>query len=313
MKTQMNIIQIPWTKIAPSPLNALVRGEVREDDPETKELAVSILEHGILQPLSVVTINHCNKGQATYELVIGERRWLAAKSLGEKAPLLPCQVRPEMTEVDQLLVMGVENLQRKNLSPITEAKYYHSLLERGLSLEEIIRHLGRGRSRVTARLELLELDPQVQQLIHTKSFPLTAVKHLYNLPATAQVEVAQKMTGRRVRDIAQVVKLVKKELATTATDSPISAKVNQANTTVTSATPSCKTQVLELREILAKLAAYIQVDGQLLGECALALEDIDPDLALLAGARAHKIEEAILMRFGTEKGRRSSNDNSNDS
>ncbi len=62
--------------------------------------------------------------------------------------------------------------------------------------------------------------------------------------------------------------------------------------------PGYKAQVQELKEMLAKLAAYTQQTGQLLAECALALEEIDPDLALTVGARAEMIEEAIDRRFG---------------
>lgn len=301
MQTQPTIIKIPWIAISPSPLNALVRGEIKADDPDIKELAASILTQGILQPLTVV-VRPPHSAQATYELVLGERRWLATQSLGSKAPLLPCQVRPEMDEVDQLLLMGVENLQRKNLSPITEATYYKSLLERGLALEQIIQQLGRTYGLVTGRLELLKLAPQVQHLIHTKSFPLTAAKHLYDLPADIQVEVAQKMMGRRTRDIGQVVKLVQKELAAPAlAPTAVGKTVDQAKRTVTADTPSYKTQTQELKTILARLAVYIQVTGQLLAECALTLEDVDPELSLLAGVRAQVIEEAIMERFSLAK------------
>jgi ParB/RepB/Spo0J family partition protein len=291
------ITLLPWTDIAPSPLNALVRGGsvTVENDEEIKELAASILAVGIVQPLVVKETSE--NGQ--YELVVGERRWCAARYLGEQAPLLPCRVYPAMAELDQLIFMGIENLHRRGISPITEAKYYQNLLQRGMSLNKLLQRLNLDRHRVIDRLRLLKLHPDVQELIHTQSFPLSAAKHLRGLPAEVQVEVARKMTGRPVRDIARVVGLVKKELETSPAGSGVSEEITKEERTATRL--SYKTQVKELKELLAKMAAQIQVTGQLLAECALSLEEFDPDLAVRAGARAQAIEDAIQKHVAARK------------
>jgi ParB/RepB/Spo0J family partition protein len=287
MRPESNsIIYIPWRRITPSPLNALVRGEAvtAEAGEEIKALAASILEVGILQPLAVKETGPDGR----YELIVGQRRWSAAGYLGEQAPLLPCRLYPAMAELDQLVLMGAENLHRKNLSPIAEAKYYQNLLQRGMPLDRLIGRLNLSRSRVTGRLRLLELHPEVQQLIHTRSFPVSAAKHIRDLSPEAQAGLARKMAGRPVRDIVLAAGLVQKE------SDPAAGKIKTRG-------PAYKTRVAELKELLAKMAAQLLVTGRLLAQCAQSLADSEPDLAARAGTRARLIEQAVQKHIAAKK------------
>jgi ParB family chromosome partitioning protein len=247
-------------------------------------LAASILEVGLVQPLAVKETGQAGR----YELIVGERRWSAAGSLGEQAPLLPCRLYPAMAELDQLILMGAENLHRKDLSPIKEAKYYQNLLQRGLPLDRLIGRLNLSRSRVTGRLRLLELHPAVQQLIDTRSFPVSAAKHIRDLPPETQAGLARKMAGRPIRDIARVAGLVKKE------PGPAAGKIKTP-------APSYKTQVAELKDLLAKMAAQLLLTGRLLARCAQALAGSEPDLATRAGLRARLIEQAVQKHIAAKK------------
>ena len=127
---------------------------------ELEELANSIRENGLLQPL-LVRPSHSANGQ--YELVAGERRFRAVTSLGwEEAAAIVREV-----EDDALLVLAlVENLQREALNPLEEAEGYRSLTDRfGMTQEQIARAVGRERSTVANLLRLLKLPPSIRKLL----------------------------------------------------------------------------------------------------------------------------------------------------
>jgi ParB family chromosome partitioning protein len=123
---------------------------------ELEELAESIREHGVLQPL-VVT----GTGDGTYALIAGERRWRAAQVAGlEMVPI----IIKEVTSSEMLELALVENLQRSDLNPIEEAAAYRSLVEEfGLTQDEVAAKVGKSRTAVTNSLRLLTLPPEVQQ------------------------------------------------------------------------------------------------------------------------------------------------------
>lgn len=199
-------VLLHWYQITPNPLNILIRG--KEIDPVAiQELAESIRANGLIQPLVVV---ETPEGEAEYHLIAGERRWRATRSLGDAAPPLPCVVRTPMDELKQLITMGVENLQREDLDPIAEARYYQALQARGLDEAAIARETGKKRHHVKARLRLLDLPDPVQAHIEAGRIPLGAEKHLRWLSPDLQIEVADKMAGRRLKDIERVVTLVEK-------------------------------------------------------------------------------------------------------
>ena len=128
------------------------------DDTSLDELAESIKARGILHPL-IARYDH----DGTLELVAGERRLQAAKRAGLKE--IPCRIL-EISEEDALEISLLENVQRKDLSPIEEAKGYERLMqELGYTQESLSEKLGKSRTHLTNTLRLLKLSPDVQKLI----------------------------------------------------------------------------------------------------------------------------------------------------
>jgi ParB family transcriptional regulator, chromosome partitioning protein len=123
-----------------------------------KELADSIREHGIIQPLVVSKIN-----SNQFELIAGERRLQAAKLAGLK--FVPVILR-DASEQEKLELAIIENVQRHDLNSIEEAKSFHKLQEEfGLSQEEIAKKLGKSRSAVANKVRLLSLPIEIQKAL----------------------------------------------------------------------------------------------------------------------------------------------------
>ncbi len=123
------------------------------------ELAASVAEHGVLQPILVT------QTATGYRLIAGERRLRAAEIAG--LDRIPAVVRAA-TETEQLAWALIENLQRADLNSMEEARAFQRLIEEfGLSHEDIAHRVGRARSTVTNTLRLLELAPEVQQSVES--------------------------------------------------------------------------------------------------------------------------------------------------
>lgn len=134
------------------------RSHFNEDDLD--ELANSIKEHGVLQPLIVVRRDDDDKSY--YELIAGERRFRASKKLG--LATVPVVVRDIEDENKLLELALIENIQRTDLNPMEEAEAYHKLIEKfSYTQEEAARKLGKSRSAVANILRLLNLPEFVQQ------------------------------------------------------------------------------------------------------------------------------------------------------
>jgi len=159
---------IPDTPRARSGLAEIPVSQIRNNpkqprstfDPQAlRELADSIKEHGILQPLLV-----SDDGQGSYLLVAGERRWRAAKLAGLAS--VPAVIRERLEVGRELELALVENLQRQDLTPIEEARAFENLRTTlGLSQAEISQRVGIDRSTVANSLRLLKLSPAIQELV----------------------------------------------------------------------------------------------------------------------------------------------------
>jgi ParB family chromosome partitioning protein len=127
------------------------------DQESISELARSIEETGILQPLVVVPEeNH-------YKIVVGERRWRAAQKIG--LAKIPAIVR-HLSEEEQIEASLVENLQRKDLNPIEVALSYQKLIqELSYTQETVAKKVGKDRTSVTNFLRLLKLPPEIQKMV----------------------------------------------------------------------------------------------------------------------------------------------------
>lgn len=127
------------------------------DEEKIEQLAASIKEHGVVQPIVL------RKDKDTYIIVAGERRWRAAKSIGLKE--IPAVIM-ELSDKQVLEISLIENIQREDLNPIEEALAYKKLIEEfNLTQEELGNRIGKSRTAVTNILRLLNLDDRVQEYL----------------------------------------------------------------------------------------------------------------------------------------------------
>lgn len=133
------------------------------DERSLKELAVSIKEHGVIEPIIVRRVN--NK----YEIIAGERRWKASALAG--LTKIPAIIR-DLDDKESSKVALLENLQRKNLNPIEEARTYQKILEIDqMTQEALAKTMGKSQSAVANKLRLLSLPDEIQEsLLKEKNF-----------------------------------------------------------------------------------------------------------------------------------------------
>ncbi|MEM7164091.1 MAG: ParB/RepB/Spo0J family partition protein [Planctomycetota bacterium] len=160
----------------------------RFDDEAIDELAHSIRENGILQPLVVR-----QSATGTYELVAGERRLRASQRL--ELPQVPAIVK--VVTDDQLLELAlIENIQRENLNPIELAKAYSALRDQhGWTQEQLADRLGKKRPSVANTLRLLELPSQVQKSLELAMLSVGHAKVLLTLPADEQLQMHERVVN----------------------------------------------------------------------------------------------------------------------
>lgn len=168
------------------------------DETGLNELAESIRSQGVVQPIVVTP-----KGQGTYTIIAGERRWRAARRAGLET--VPVVVR-EIEDDRQLLEMAlVENVQRADLNALEEAEAYRMLGERfELSQEEIASRVGKGRTTVTNTLRLLRLPEEIQDFIREGRLTAGQARPLLAIPEAArQMEIAERAIadGLTARDL----------------------------------------------------------------------------------------------------------------
>ncbi|MBP3610078.1 MAG: ParB/RepB/Spo0J family partition protein [Lachnospiraceae bacterium] len=135
------------------------RGQPRSrfDEDSLQELADSIKQYGIIEPLIV------QKKDKRFEIIAGERRWRAAKIAGLKE--IPVIVK-EYAEHDIFTIALIENIQRKDLNPIEEAAAYQRLIqEQNLKQDEVAEKVAKSRTAITNSMRLLKLDQRVQQML----------------------------------------------------------------------------------------------------------------------------------------------------
>ncbi|WP_055669979.1 ParB/RepB/Spo0J family partition protein [Desnuesiella massiliensis] len=171
------------------------------DKEKIMNLANSIKEHGIIQPLIL------KKQNESYVIVAGERRWRAAKEIGIKE--IPAIVM-ELTDKQVLEISLIENIQREDLNPIEEAKAYKKLLEDfDLTQEELSTKIGKSRVAITNTLRLLNLDEMVQQFLIEGIITEGHGRALLALPnLNMQHEICKKIIDENlsVRDTERVIK-----------------------------------------------------------------------------------------------------------
>ncbi|MDD6033881.1 MAG: ParB/RepB/Spo0J family partition protein [Oscillospiraceae bacterium] len=181
------------------------RRQPRKDFNETAlaELADSIREHGILQPLLVRKLE-----TGGYQLVAGERRWRAARMIGlDEVPVI---VR-DMTEAEVMELGLIENLQREDLNPLEEAAGYQELMTTyGLTQEQVAKRVGKSRSAVANALRVLNLPEQVRPLISSGQLSMGHAKALLGLDNTEELIKLAQLAAEKGLSVREVERLVSK-------------------------------------------------------------------------------------------------------
>ncbi len=202
------VLEVPLELIATNPQQP----RKGFDDVKLRELASSIREHGIIQPLVLSTQQADKSGK--YALIAGERRLRAAQLAGLKS--VPAVLR-EADSQDHLLLALVENVQRADLNPLETASAYQSLaVEFGLSHEEIGQRVGKSRTAVTNTLRLLELPDVVQQAVRKNQISMGHARALLGLPtikaqsAALQTILTQDLNVRQTEELVTRLKGTKK-------------------------------------------------------------------------------------------------------
>lgn len=173
------------------------------DEEMMKELADSIRQYGVLQPLLV------QKKDDHYEIIAGERRWRAAQMAGLSE--VPVVIR-EYDKQQTMEIALIENVQRADLNPIEEAQAYQRLIrEYGLTQEEIAERVSKNRATITNSMRLLKLDERVQQMLVENQISSGHARAILGIEdGDSQVLAAKKIVQENlsVRDVEKLVKLM---------------------------------------------------------------------------------------------------------
>ncbi len=198
--TAGSVMELPVDKILPNPHQP----RNRMDPGEIDELAASIREHGVIQPL-IVTESDQPGG---YTLIAGERRLLAARQAGLAA--VPAIIR-EASDQQRLELALIENLQRTDLGPLEAAEAFRQLAEDfSLSHEEIAVRVGKSRTAVTNTLRLLKLPPSVQGALADGQISEGHARALLALPTPQSQAAVLGTINSRGLNVRQTEALVRK-------------------------------------------------------------------------------------------------------
>ena len=212
-KTGTNAETIVVEKIVEKPIEQTLKLNLIEpnseqprkkfDEESLQELADSIKQYGILQPLIV------QKKENHYEIIAGERRWRAAKLAGVTD--VPVLIR-EYDKQQTMEIALIENVQRADLNPIEEAQAFQQLIQEfHLTQEEIANRVSKNRATITNSMRLLKLDIRVQDMLAEGKISSGHARALLGLEeGERQYQVAAKMIEEKlsVRDVEKLVKMM---------------------------------------------------------------------------------------------------------
>ena len=197
---EQGVAEVPLASIIPNPHQP--RSSIRDQD--LVELASSIEEHGIIQPLIVT------RAPDGYQLVAGERRWRAARLAGlSTVPVIVKDIAPS----EMLELALVENIQRSDLNPLEEAMAYHQLTEEfGLTQGQVARRVGKSRVAVSNTLRLLKAARSVQEALLGGRTSEGHARALLGLERAEAQEAALKTVLRQGLNVRQTEHLVRRLL-----------------------------------------------------------------------------------------------------
>lgn len=177
-----DVLKIPVDKIDRNPRQPRV--DFSESD--LQDLAQSIREHGILQPLLVT------RAGDRYILIAGERRLRASKRAGLKE--VPCLVHDAVTDKERLELAIIENVQRSDLNSIEQALAYKQLADEfGLTHDQIAKIVGKERPSVSNTIRLLDLSDDIQEAVRKNEISFSQAKGLLAAPPERRHEIFEKM------------------------------------------------------------------------------------------------------------------------
>ena len=233
-----------------------------------EELAESIKEQGVLQPLVVR-----RQASGRFEIVVGERRWRAAQIAGLST--VPAIVR-ELDNDESAKIALIENIQREDLNALDQARGLQRLQrEFNLSQEALARSVGKSRSSVTNLLRLLNLVPEVQTLLEDSKIDMGHARALLSADHTKQLQLA--------------TEVIKKSLSVRQTEALVGNKKNPNQTTKRNQTKDPNTKKLE-RDLSEALGAEVVIKHNKKGKGVLSIsfENLDTLDGLLDKIKSKK-------------------------
>ena len=249
------------------------------DEASLAELADSIREHGIIQPLTVRKL-----ASGYYQIIAGERRWRAARIAGlQEVPVIV--IEADDRKAAELAM--IENLQREDLNPMEEAAGFQSLIENyHMTQEEAAKQVGKSRSAVTNSLRLLSLTPAVRQLVEEGKLSAGHARALLPLSPAMQENAANAVVagGLSVRQTEALVKKLSAENKPEKEPDPQRVDYTAA----------------AQRDLTSRLGRGVRiVSGRKKGRIELeyyGVDDLNDLLEALALLRVHKSKEATSER-----------------
>ncbi len=258
--------QIKSAQVVPIEYLQPGRFQPRTDiDPDhLQELANSITQHGIVQP---IVIRQFAKNR--YEIIAGERRWRAAQLAGlHEVPV----ITRELSDQDTLAVALIENIQREDLNAMEEAEAYQRLsLEFGITHQQIAQIVGKSRTAVSNILRLMDLHSSVQTMLRDKSIDMGHARALLPLDPEIQEELATQIVKNNLT-VRATEQLVKKHLS------------DQAQTTL-AVKPSKDPDIIRLENELSEqlgTETKIQYSADGKGKVLINFHDLDHLQGVLA-------------------------------
>ena len=199
-KSEQDILMTPGSELRHVLLADIERNPYQPrtvfDDEKLSELTTSIQEVGVLQPILLREQN------GRYELIAGERRWLAAKRAGLSS--IPAVVR-RIQDIESFEQAIIENLHREDLNPIDEAVAYHRLMEEfSMTQQQVAERVGRSRPAVANALRLLNLSSDVQRLIMDGAL---SAGHARCLAGVTDKKIEEKLVSRILSEALSVRQL----------------------------------------------------------------------------------------------------------
>ena len=199
-KSEQDVLMTPGSELRQVSLVDIERNPYQPrtvfDDEKLSELTISIQEVGVLQPILLREQN------GRYELIAGERRWLAARRAGLSS--IPAVVR-RVQDVESFEQAIIENLHREDLNPIDEAVAYHRLMDEfSMTQQQVAERVGRSRPAVANALRLLHLSSDIQRLIMDGAL---SAGHARCLAGVSDRKIQEKLVSRIVSEALSVRQL----------------------------------------------------------------------------------------------------------